>query len=58
MKVVILAGGLGTRLGSTLRDIPKPLLKVGVPRGPAPPFDSQNRTASRCLQTGEPVVRL
>ena len=36
----------------------RPLLSVGVARGPAPPFDSQNRAASRCLHTGLPVVRL
>src|SRR6516164_5133173 len=35
-----------------------PLLRVGVARGPAPAFDSQNRAASRCLQIGWPVVRL
>jgi len=35
-----------------------PLLRVGVARGPAPALDSQNRTASRCIQTGAPVVRL
>src|SRR5262245_5681611 len=34
------------------------LLNVGGPRGPAPPFDSQNRVASRCLHTGRPVLRL
>ena len=33
-------------------------LSVGVPRGPAPPFDSKNRTASRCVHTGLPVVAL
>src|SRR3989442_14592743 len=26
----------------------RPLLRVGVPRGPGPPFDSQNRAVSRC----------
>ena len=36
----------------------RPLLRVGVARGPAPPFDSQNRAASWCLQTGWPVVTL
>src|SRR5690349_20589556 len=34
------------------------LLNAGVPRGPAPPFDSQNRVASRCLHTGSPVLML
>jgi hypothetical protein len=34
----------------------RPLLRVGVARGPAPAFDSQNRAASRCLHTGLPVV--
>ena len=36
----------------------RPLLRVGVARGPAPPFDSQNRAASRCVHTGSPVVDL
>src|SRR5881396_3920596 len=36
----------------------RPLLRVGVARGPAPAFDSQNRSASRCLHTGSPVVTL
>src|SRR5262245_40998659 len=36
----------------------RPLLSVGVARGPAPPFDSQNRTGSRWRHTGSPVVRL
>ena len=31
---------------------------VGVARGPAPAFDSQNRTASACRQTGSPVASL
>src|SRR5262245_41538936 len=35
-----------------------PLLKVGVPRGPAPAFDSQNRVESRCLHTGLPLLIL
>ena len=30
----------------------------GVPRGPAPPFDSKKRAASRCVHTGWPVVSL
>ena len=30
--------------------------RVGVARGPAPAFDSQNRAASRCVHTGSPVV--
>ena len=29
MKVVILAGGYGTRLGSVGESLPKPLLKIG-----------------------------
>ena len=29
MKVIILAGGLGTRLGSAGESIPKPMIKVG-----------------------------
>ena len=33
-------------------------LRVAVARGPAPPFDSQNRAPSRCLHTGSPVVAL
>ena len=36
----------------------RPLLSVGVPRGPGPAFDSQKRAASLCRQTGCPVVRL
>src|SRR5438874_4436254 len=36
----------------------RPLLRVGVARGPAPPLDSQNRTASPCRHTGSPVVTL
>src|ERR1700681_3539096 len=36
----------------------RPLLSVGVARGPAPPFDSQNRAASLCFHTGSPVVTL
>src|SRR5207247_1624466 len=36
----------------------RPLLRVGVARGPAPPFDSQNRTASRWRHSGWPVVIL
>src|SRR5688500_6020202 len=36
----------------------RPLLRVGVARGPAPPFGSQNRTASQCLHTGSPVDTL
>ena len=36
----------------------RPPLRVGVPRGPAPAFDSQNRAASRCLHTSSPVVTL
>ena len=35
-----------------------PLWRVGVARGPAPAFDSQNRAASRCAHTGLPVVAL
>src|ERR1039458_9915147 len=35
----------------------RPLLRVGVARGPAPAFDSQNRAGSRCVHTGLPVVR-
>src|SRR5258705_11578074 len=34
----------------------RPSLRAGVARGPAPAFDSQNRAASRCLQTGRPVA--
>ncbi len=33
----------------------RPSLRVGVARGPAPPLDSQNRVASRCIHTGVPV---
>ena len=29
MKVVILAGGLGTRLGEYTHSIPKPMIKIG-----------------------------
>ncbi|MBI3632266.1 MAG: NTP transferase domain-containing protein, partial [Candidatus Vogelbacteria bacterium] len=29
MKVIILAGGYGTRLGNLTEDIPKPMLKIG-----------------------------
>ena len=29
MKVVILAGGFGTRLSEYTKDIPKPLVKIG-----------------------------
>ena len=29
MKVVILAGGLGSRLSEITKDIPKPMIKVG-----------------------------
>ena len=29
MKVAILAGGLGTRLGILTRDLPKPMIPVG-----------------------------
>jgi NDP-sugar pyrophosphorylase family protein len=29
MKVVILAGGLGTRLGALTRDLPKPMIDIG-----------------------------
>src|SRR5215831_7201056 len=36
----------------------RPLLRVGVARGPAPAFDSKNRAASRCVHTGSPVVAL
>src|SRR5216684_3201884 len=36
----------------------RPSLRVGVPRGPGPPFDSQNRAVSRCAHTGSPVVSL
>src|SRR5207247_8321166 len=36
----------------------RPLRRVGVARGPAPPFDSKNRAASRCRHTGLPVVML
>ena len=36
----------------------RPSLRVGVARGPAPAFASQNRASSRCLHTGSPVVRL
>ena len=34
----------------------RPSCSVGVARGPAPPFDSQNRAVSRCLHTGLPVA--
>src|SRR5205085_6184689 len=33
----------------------RPLLRVGVARGPAPAFDSQNLAASLCFHTGLPV---
>ena len=36
----------------------RPLLRVGVARGPAPAFDSKKRAASRCVHTGAPVVAL
>src|SRR5260370_26587548 len=36
----------------------RPLPRVGVPRGPGPPFDSQKRAASRCAHTGSPVASL
>src|ERR1022692_1128589 len=36
----------------------RPLLRVGVARGPAPPFDSQKRDVSRCAHTGSPLVSL
>ena len=29
MKVIILAGGWGTRLGSLSEDVPKPMVKIG-----------------------------
>ena len=29
MKVIILAGGWGTRLGSEFKEIPKPMVKMG-----------------------------
>ena len=29
MKVIILAGGWGTRLGQQTRDIPKPMVPIG-----------------------------
>ena len=29
MKVIILAGGWGTRLGQQTNDIPKPMVKIG-----------------------------
>ena len=31
MKVVILAGGLGTRLSEYTNVIPKPMVKIGLP---------------------------
>jgi hypothetical protein len=34
----------------------RPSTTAGVPRGPAPPFDSQNRVASRCRHTVAPVL--
>ena len=30
MKVIILAGGLGTRLGYLTKSIPKPMIKIGI----------------------------
>ena len=33
----------------------RPSWRVGVARGPAPAFASQNRVASRCRHTGSPV---